>query len=67
MDEEHVNKLFAYAHLPPHLQTISKPFHDLAFVLLAETQVSAEQTVALRELVQAKDAAVRALVMHTKA
>ena len=21
---------FAYAHLPPHLQAVSKPFHDLA-------------------------------------
>ena len=58
-------QLFAYKHLPAHLQAISKPFHDLAFLVLAETPDTEEQTVALRILVQAKDAAVRALVMHT--
>ena len=25
---------FAYAHLPPHLQAVSKPFHDLAVAIM---------------------------------
>ena len=29
-DIEHVLKLFAYEHLPPHLQEVSKPFGELA-------------------------------------
>lgn len=27
---EHIMQFFAYAHLPPHLQEVSKPFCDLA-------------------------------------
>lgn len=53
-------ELFAYEHLPPHLQRISKPFHDLAnFVAQEPTERGAEQTTALRKLLEAKDCAVR--------
>ena len=54
-----VVKFFAYAHLPPKLQAVSRPFSDLAF-LIASGPSNAETTVALRKLLEAKDAAVRA-------
>lgn len=53
-------ELFAYAHLPPHLQEISKPFHDLANeVAQHQTERGTEQTTCLRKLLEAKDCAVR--------
>lgn len=68
---EHILQFFAYAHLPPHLQTISKPFCDLAHAIVEGGEplgpcdglpCNPERTVALRKLLEAKDAAVRALV-----
>lgn len=56
---EHVLKFFAYSHLPERLQLISKPFHDLAHVVAARAD-NPETTVAIRKLLEAKDAAVRA-------
>lgn len=53
-------ELFAYEHLPEHLQRVSKPFHDLAnFVANEPTQRGAEKTTSLRKLLEAKDCAVR--------
>lgn len=53
-------ELFAYEHLPEHLQEISKPFHDLAnTVAQRRTPRGAEQTTCLRKLLEAKDCAVR--------
>ena len=48
--------------LPPHLQAVSKPFGDLAEQLVTTLPRNPERTVALRKLLEAKDAAVRALV-----
>jgi hypothetical protein len=56
---EHIEQFFAYAHLPPHLQEVSKPFADLAQAVLTLPR-NPERTVALRKLLEAKDAAVRA-------
>lgn len=53
-------KWFAFAHLPEHLQRVSVHFHDLATRLVADIQSGPERTVALRKLLEAKDAAVRA-------
>lgn len=58
---ERMMKWFAYSHLPEHLQVVSKPFGDLALFLLS-LQPGPERTVALRKLLEAKDAAVRAAV-----
>lgn len=57
----HVLKFFAYEHLPPRLQAVFKPFSDLASIVatMADNQ---EVTVALRKLLEAKDAAVRAVL-----
>ena len=51
---------FAYAHLTPTLQSISRPFGEMAEWIVAELPANAERTVALRKLLEAKDAAVRA-------
>jgi hypothetical protein len=53
-------KWFAYEHLPPELQAVSKPFHDLAKLVTVDIDGGPERTVALRKLLEAKDAAVRA-------
>lgn len=55
-------QFFAYAHLPPHLQAVSKPFGDLAQHLDETLPSNAESTVALRKLLESKDCAVRAVL-----
>lgn len=57
---EHILQFFAYEHLPPHLQRVSLPFHLLATTIVADLPRNPERTVALRKLLEAKDAAVRA-------
>ena len=56
----HVLKFFAHAHLPPKFQEISKPFGILAEEVANRYPDNQETTVALRKLLEAKDAAVRA-------
>jgi len=51
---------FAYKHLLPELQAVSQRFYELAEFIVDELPNSAERTVALRKLLEAKDAAVRA-------
>lgn len=53
-------KWFAYAHLPPHLQEVSKPFGELAAKMIAELEPGPERTAGLRKLLEAKDCLVRA-------
>jgi hypothetical protein len=53
-------KWFVYDHLPFQLQAISAPFGGLAEVLCEQLEPGPERTVALRKLLEAKDAAVRA-------
>ena len=63
--EHRLFKYFKYDHLPEHLQGRSKPFYALAVTIIAginEGADGAESTVALRKLLEAKDAAVRAFV-----
>ena len=62
MDREHILQFFAFAHLPQHLQDVSRPFGELAEQIVATLPRNPERTVALRKLLEAKDAAVRALV-----
>jgi hypothetical protein len=72
---EPIMQFFEYEHLPPHLQRISKPFCELARSIVAEDGMyepdgserlhlprNAERTVALRKLLESKDAAVRAAI-----
>lgn len=74
--DEPILQFFAYSHLPAHLQAVSKPFCDLAHAIVKGDNVpesgtvtlgsglprNPERTVALRKLLEAKDAAVRALL-----
>lgn len=72
----HVLQFFEYKHLPGHLQMISKPFCELAHAMAkgdnnpesgtctfgGPLPDNPEKTVALRKLLEAKDAAVRTLL-----
>lgn len=60
--QEHIIQFFAYGHLPLHLQAVSKPFGDMAQQIVDTLPRNPERTVALRKLLESKDAAVRALV-----
>ena len=62
MEEERMVKWFAFGHLPPHLQEISAGFYDLAVKICQAIERGPERTVALRKLLESKDAAVRAVV-----
>lgn len=57
---EYIQQFFAYSHLPTHLQEISRPFGELAQKVVETLPRNPERTVALRKLLEAKDAAVRA-------
>lgn len=58
----HLMQFFAYAHLPAHLQDVSKPFCELAEKLASTLPDNAEKTAGLRKLLESKDCAVRALI-----
>jgi hypothetical protein len=60
--QEPLLRWFASSHLPPHLSAASAPFGELAARLIELLEPSAERTVALRRLLEAKDAAVRAAI-----
>lgn len=58
--EHPILRFFHYAHLPLNLQERSAPFAALALKLVRTTVPSPELSVALRKLLESKDAAVRA-------
>lgn len=57
---EPILQFFSYEHLPPHLANISALFAELAGHIHETLPRNAERTVALRKLLESKDAAVRA-------
>lgn len=58
--EDEMLQFFQFAHLPPHLQTISKPFGELAALIVEKLPKNSQRDHAVNALVQAKDFAVRA-------
>ena len=60
VQQERMMKWFAFDHLPEHLRETSRGFHVLACNLCSMIEAGPERTVALRKLLEAKDAAVRA-------
>lgn len=60
--EDPILRFFHYAHLPPALRQMSKPFCSLASTIILSAPRCAERTVALRKLLEAKDCAVRAML-----
>jgi hypothetical protein len=59
-DDEPILQFFSYDHLPDDLKDVSAPFGLLAHDIVAGLPRNPERTVALRKLLEAKDAAVRA-------
>ena len=53
-------KYFEFAHLPAHLQAVSKPIGELAQRLEAELPDGPEKSAGMRKLLEAKDCFVRA-------
>jgi hypothetical protein len=53
-------QFFSYEHLPQFLREVSQPFGELAQRVVLTLPRNPERTVALRKLLEAKDAAVRA-------
>lgn len=62
IDQDSILRFFHYAHLPVSLQAVSHPFCELAAHIVSTLPRNAERSVALRKLLEAKDAAVRANV-----
>lgn len=63
MTPDRMLKYFTYAHLPSFLQEVSRPFAALATEITQKVPAGPERTVALRKLLEAKDAAVRAIAI----
>ncbi len=61
---EPIIQFFKYDHLPPKLQEVSRRFWALAVVMVEELPRNPERTVALRHLLDAKDAAVRKYLFY---
>lgn len=59
---ESILQFFAYEHLPEKLKIVSAPFFEMAARIVGTLPGCAERTVALRKLLEAKDAAVRAAI-----
>jgi hypothetical protein len=60
LPDEPILQFFEYQHLPPHLAIVSAPFRTVALNIVAALPRNPERTVALRKLLESKDAAVRA-------
>jgi hypothetical protein len=60
--QEHILQFFRYEHLPQRFQDVSRPFCEMAQAIVNELPRNPERTVALRKLLEAKDAAVRAFL-----
>ena len=64
MEASPIMKFFTFAHLPAgKLQETSRLFADFAQTIESSLPENAEKSVALRKILEAKDAAVRACLM----
>ena len=59
-DQEPILQFFEFGHLREDLQKVSAAFYGMAHGLVDTLPRNPERTVALRKLLEAKDAAVRA-------
>ena len=55
-----VDKYFVFAHLPTHLQEVSKPLAELAKLMDETLPDGSEKSIGMRKLLEAKDCFVRA-------
>lgn len=63
---QHLLDLFAYEHLPAHLQNVSRPLADMARELADSLNDGPEKTTGLRKLLEAKDCFVRQAVIDNR-
>jgi hypothetical protein len=63
---EDIMQYFAYEHLDEAKQRVSKPFCELARLVEQTLPRCAERSVALRKLLEGKDAAVRASMARSR-
>lgn len=61
-ERDHILQFFAWEHLPENLAEVSIHFASLAEYVVNTLPKNPERTVALRKLLEAKDAAVRAKI-----
>lgn len=59
---EPMMQFFGFAHLPDHLQQVSRNFYGLAEHMVRTLPRNPERTAALRKLLESKDCALRALI-----
>lgn len=64
---EHILQFFKFTHLPAGLADVSRPFAELAASIVETLPRNPERTVALRKLLESKDAAVRAMLAKVPA
>lgn len=64
--EHYLMQFFAYEHLPPHLQQVSRPFGEMAKSIVETLPDNPERSTAIRKLLEAKDCAVRALLFKAE-
>lgn len=64
-DVDQIMQFFKFDHLPPKLQVVSRHFCALACDVCENVPRNPERTVALRKILEAKDAAVRAVIFET--
>jgi len=62
---KHILQFFAFEHLPHHLKVVSQNFSVLAHRMVEDLPHNGELEVALRKLLEAKDAAVRAMIFKS--
>ena len=60
--KERMLSWFVYDHLKGELQGVASQFRDMAETIASTIERGPERTVALRKLLEAKDAAIRAVV-----
>ena len=63
MPKDRMLKFFSYGHLRADLQPHSQQYSDLAHNIVATVPEGPERTVALRKLLEAKDATIRAIAI----
>lgn len=63
MNYLYIMKYFEYSHLPEHLRIVSAPFGQLATKIYSRCPTHPETYECLRKLLEAKDCAVRAMLL----
>lgn len=59
-----VDSFFTYAHLPPHMQEVSKPVADLHELMSRLLPDGPEKSAGMRKLLEAKDCFVRQRLLY---